>query len=65
MADRQVRITKHQIGLLAALVITWLDQMGDEIAAHRLSEARRLLIYCSIGELHELLERLAIPVAAE
>ena len=65
MVDRKVRITKHQIGLLAALVVTWLDQMGDEIAAPRLSEARRLLIYCSIGELHELLERLAMPVAAE
>jgi hypothetical protein len=65
MVDRKVRITKHQIGLLAALVITWLDQMGDEIAAHRLSEARRVLIYSSIGELRELLERLAMPVAAD
>lgn len=63
MVDRKVRITKHQIGLLAALVTTWLDQMGDEIAAHRLTEARRLLIHCSIGDLRELLDRLAMPSA--
>jgi len=65
MVDRKVRVTKHQIGLLAALIVTWLDQMGDEISAHRLLEARRLLIYSSIGELRELLERLAMPVAAD
>ena len=65
MVDRKVRITAHQIGLLAALVVTWLDQMGDELAPNRLTEARRLLIYCSIGEMRELLERLAVPVAAE
>lgn len=65
MGDRKVRITKHQIGLLAALVTTWLDQLGDEIAAHRLAEARRLLVSSSIGELRELLERLAMPVPAD
>jgi hypothetical protein len=65
MVDRKVRITKQQIGLLAALVIIWLDQMGDEIAVHRLTEARRLLIHSSIGELRELLERLALPVVAD
>ncbi len=65
MVDRKVRITAHQFRLLAALVITWLDHMGDEMADHRLTEARRLLIYCTIPELRELLERLGVPMAAE
>jgi hypothetical protein len=65
MVDRKVRITAHQIRVLAALVVTWLDHIGDEMSEHRLTEARRLLIYCSIPELRELLERLAVPMAAE
>lgn len=65
MVDRKVRITAHQIRLLAALVITWLDHMGDEMGEHRLAEARRLLIYCSVPELRELLDRLAVPMAAD
>lgn len=65
MVDRKVRVTRHQIGLLAALVITWLDQVGDEIAMHRLTEARRLLISCPTGELRDLLERLAMPVRTD